>query len=309
MKQHKQISTGWKGITLALGLVTYAVFSPLAHAVAPVEDISEEVPLIQSGPSNVATSTRSLPVPQRIDKVERQLANQAQTLEQLNTLQQQLQDLRGQLEVQAHDIAQLKQQQSSMYQDLDKRMATTSSKETSPKKSANHEKNDADTAIESEEVEKNKKSNKTEESTDTTKVDTDKTEKTSDQDAYQSATKRITSKDYDGGLKAMKAYIKNYPDGHYVGNAYYWLGELYLLKNNSKAATTAFNTLITKYPDHAKVADAMLKLGNIYIDNGQAVKAKHILTKVKTNYAGTAAARLAADQLKTLKSKEPKATD
>lgn len=291
---------------LALGLLTYVAILPLAHAEAPVEDATEEVPLIQS-PANVATSTRSLPVAQRIDKVERQLANQAQTLNQLNTLQQQIQDLRGQLEVQAHDIAQLKQQQSSMYQDLDKRVASGSSKDAASKKpetKAISEKMDTDTAVDKDD-EHAKKSEKS----DSTDTDTPKNTKLSDQDSYQAATKRITNKDYDGGLKAMKAYVKNYPEGKYAANAYYWMGELYLLKNNSAAATTAFNNVVTKFPEHSKVADAMLKLGNIYADNNQPAKARQILTKVKTNFSGTAAARLAAERIKTLKQKEHKETD
>ncbi len=54
--------------------------------------------------------------------------NSAQLIDKIINLQKEVQELRGQLEVQAHDLKTLQQQQLSFYKDLDSRLSGTAGK-------------------------------------------------------------------------------------------------------------------------------------------------------------------------------------
>src|SRR5690348_14529461 len=106
-------------------LVIYLACTPAAYAEVPIVDATEAVaePKAAASEANAtaADTTANLPTDQRITIVERQIANltQMNLLAQINSLQQQLQDLRGQIEVQNHTIQVLQDQLRTQYQDLD----------------------------------------------------------------------------------------------------------------------------------------------------------------------------------------------
>jgi len=71
---------------------------------------------------------------QRLDRIERLLQNQGllEMLQQIETLQQEIKGLRGELELQNHTIDQLQRRQRALYTDIDQRMQNLDKPATEP---------------------------------------------------------------------------------------------------------------------------------------------------------------------------------
>jgi len=122
--------------------------------------------------------------------------------------------------------------------------------------------------------------------------------KVSEKEAYQAAFSLVRNKQYAEASTAFEQLIKDYPDGSYTGNAYYWLGEVLLVESNREQALKAFETLLGKYPAHRKAADAKFKQGKIYLQMGDKAQAKVLLQDVIDLHAGTSAAKLAEAEMR-----------
>lgn len=269
---------------------------------------------------SVSVSNANLTISQRIAKLEQQMSNvaQADLTNQIQTLKQQLQDLQGKLEIQQHVLDKLKQQQLTMYQDLNNRLDTSAKgASVSDKKIPASKKDHAVAANEEKDASTNLNDETSSQATsDTTEKDSvdaaDKANSKADskgatgkadskeRNAYQASFKSIKAGDYPKAISALKSYLKQYPDGQYAMNAHYWLGEMYYIQNESDQAITEFKNVIEHYPKDPKVADAKLKIGLIYFDNGQTSLSKKYLNDVLKNYPKTSAAKLAQNRLKQI---------
>lgn len=112
-------------------------------------------------------------------------------------------------------------------------------------------------------------------------------------DAYQDAYALIKAKKYDQAIASYQAFIKNYPDSSLLPNAFYWLGELHMVTNNTQEAEKVFTVVVERYPQSRKTADATYKLGQVYSRNGNQDKAKQQMQLVKQKYPNSTAAKLA----------------
>src|SRR5262249_27320990 len=110
----------------------------------------------------------------------------------------------------------------------------------------------------------------------------------------------ISKKQYANAKKGLLQYIKNYPNGKFRPNAYYWLGEIFLLQKNYTQATVHFATVIQKFPKSPNVSDAKLKLAIAHVGQGKAAQGRKELQQVKKQYPGTTAAQLASIQLQQM---------
>ncbi|PIQ43719.1 MAG: tol-pal system protein YbgF [Gammaproteobacteria bacterium CG11_big_fil_rev_8_21_14_0_20_46_22] len=117
---------------------------------------------------------------------------------------------------------------------------------------------------------------------------------------YEAAKAQIDSKNYSAAIKGMNAYLSQYPAGQYAANAYYWLGELYMISGDNQKANDAFTTVVSNYPKSGKVQDAMLKLGMLAMSNQDYVSAKKTFNTLIKQYPDTPAARVASKQLDQL---------
>ncbi|WP_404362125.1 tol-pal system protein YbgF [Marinobacter sp.] len=112
--------------------------------------------------------------------------------------------------------------------------------------------------------------------------------------AYQRIQKLIhEEKKYDAAIDAIYDFISSYPEGDLTVNAYYWLGEVYLVKPQLEQAKQAFTIVATRYEDHRKAADAAYKLGVTLDRLGDKDKARQQMQSVMDEYPGTKAAELA----------------
>lgn len=107
-------------------------------------------------------------------------------------------------------------------------------------------------------------------------------------------------KRYDEAIGRLYDFIDKYPEGDLAVNAYYWLGEVYLVKPQLEQAKQAFTIVATRYPDHRKAPDAVYKLGIALDRLGERQEARRRMESVIRSYPGTRAAKLAQDFLAQL---------
>ena len=79
----------------------------------------------------------------------------------------------------------------------------------------------------------------------------------------------------------------DFPASPYVANAYYWLGEIYLLQGQDELARQAFTAVVEQHVGHSKTMDASFKLGKIYHQLGDNKRARELL-EIVTKSTGRA---------------------
>lgn len=100
-------------------------------------------------------------------------------------------------------------------------------------------------------------------------------------------------KAYDQAISRLYEFIDKYPEGDLTVNAYYWLGEVYLVKPQLEQARQAFTIVATRYPDHRKAPDALYKLGMTLERMGEQDSARQYMERVIRDYPDSGAAGLA----------------
>lgn len=78
---------------------------------------------------------------------------------------------------------------------------------------------------------------------------------------YKRAYEKVSVAAYPEAVAWFKEFLARHPEHKYADNAYYWLGEVYLVQDDPKNAVIAFSTGIKKYPNGGKAAANLLKMG------------------------------------------------
>ncbi len=210
-------------------------------------------------------------------------------LGRLEQLQREVQELRGIVEEQGHQISELKSRQNNIYTDLDQRILQLGGQpQPSPVddgKRAGYQALQKPAASQTPATDEAVKP-----------VASAAEEKA----LYQKAYELLRNGHNSQAIKAFKQVIQQFPSGEYADNAQYWLGEAYKVNQQPELAKAAFNKVIDLYPDSPKVPDALLKLGYIEIEQNNLAKAREYLTRVKVDFPGTTAAHLATKRLMRL---------
>ncbi|MDY6829560.1 MAG: tol-pal system protein YbgF [Pseudomonadota bacterium] len=206
----------------------------------------------------------------------------AELLFQLQQLQSEVLTLRGQVEEQAHEIDLLKSRQRDHYLDLDRRLNRLE---------------DAQVPVTQQAPSAPALVTRAEPPTDAAAPDSSADEAAH----YQAAYEKVRARDFEAAKQGFLVFLNRFPRGSFSANAYYWLGELYLLESDLEAARDAFTQVITEFPDHNKTADSMYKLGVTYHKMGDAEQARTVLEKTQQIYPDHSAARLAALYLRNLR--------
>ncbi len=259
--------------------------------------------------------TSNLSLPQRVARLETQMnaQNQVDLLNRVNQMQQEVQQLRGQLDTANHQLQQLQKQSQTRYQDLDQRLMALQGGGESSHISVSKAKDPSTASLAKVIVHP---SASTEAQGATAAKPTTATPKAQsknpvllatndiadaggvgDYQAYEQAYAYIQQQQYPEATTALEAYIKKYPKGMYQANAHYWLGELYLKSGNLALAKNAFNDVISNFPKSNKAPDSQLKLGFVYYDMGQMQQAANEFELVKQRFPNTSAARIAQERL------------
>lgn len=261
------------------------VFSAWAHAQAPIIDASDY---------GRGGSSYSAPVAVQTAAPQGNLT--AELLAQIEALQQEVMQLRGQVEEQAHQLETLRQQSLDRYVDLDQRLSQLQG--VAPGAAASATTKPVDPAVAPAPVAQTPvASSANGAAAAPVSQGTSGSSKPDEQDAYREAYAKVKAQQFNAAIQAFNAFLADYPDSSLVPNAYYWLGELHLVESpqNLAGAEQAFNTLLKNYPLHNKAPDALYKLGRVEFLKGNKARARELLQQVIDDYgsSGSAAPQLA----------------
>lgn len=231
-----------------------------------------------------------LSVEQRVARLERLVNSQAlvEILEQLQRLQKELQELRGDAELHSHALQQLKDRQRELYLDIDRRLRRLESGTEGTVTGARNELAQ-DGAL------------GPQQSLPLTGGSVSSPVPAQEQERYQAAFNLLKEGEYDKAIESLTAFLEAYPGGAYADNAQYWLGEAYYVTRQYDAALQAFDKLGEAHPNSPKVSHAELKKGYIYYELGQSAEAGRILRSLVERHPNTAVGRLAQERLERIK--------
>jgi tol-pal system protein YbgF len=118
---------------------------------------------------------------------------------------------------------------------------------------------------------------------------------------YQSAKQAFDQGDFEAARRGFQELIKRYPNSKNADNAQFWIGEIYYSEKWYEKAILEYQNVIEKYPNGNKVPAALLKQGLAFANIGDKPNAKLILEELRRKYPDSNEAKVAAEQLKTLK--------
>lgn len=208
----------------------------------------------------------------------------------VNGLQQEVAQLRGQLQDQERVIKKLQSQQQNLYQNVNAQIKQLQDQITSPNSTSN-----ALNGVAKPPAVHPFTSASMQPTPQATGV-----VKKNDLQSYQLAFGQLMNKQYAKAEKGFDQYLQSYPRGKYASNVTYWLGELAFIKKHYAEAEAAFGKVINNYPRSNKIADAHYKLAVTHLRLGKTNMAKAELQAVEKRYAGKTVARLARLQLQQL---------
>lgn len=252
----------------------------------------ELTPAADSTSMNMSAEQRLLYLSQQVDNL-----TKMNLASQLNDLQEQVAQLRGQLQDQDRIIKTLQAQQDNFYENMNGKMKQLQDQITTPGGSSNALNGGTptpDNKLSSSPVTPSIASVSLPPSLVTKRI------KLADTDAYQAAFNSLMDKQYAKAQEGFNRYLHDYPDGQYSGNVHYWLGEIALLENRYPQAEASFSEVVSRYQESGKLQDARYKLAITHLKMGETEKAKTELLAIEQQNAGNTVARLAKLQLQEL---------
>jgi tol-pal system protein YbgF len=209
----------------------------------------------------------------------------AQMFDLVELLQRELQQLRGQVEELNYNLERLKQDQKQRYLDLDRRVVSLSSQPSVA--------NETQVAT----VVSQTPQDGNEPALGQVIVAQETYDPEVEKAAYNAAFTLIRERQYDASIVALQAFVNDFRQGALLGNAHYWLGEVYMVQGDASLAAESFEIVIGEFPEHRKIPDALYKAGVAYQNLGNVVKANQMLQRVLQEYPDSSAARLAHERV------------
>jgi tol-pal system protein YbgF len=270
----------------AFSLVVALALAPSAQAWAQsiwpsTNELTRQVKAVQQLADSLNT---------RLDKLEAAAQQNQQLLgllQEVEALKSEVAKLRGQAEVQVHQMDTLAKRQNDLYVDLDQRItdldksgkpgviteagqqAATSATPTPDAASATATTPQLDPLVESR--------------------------------AYESALSLFRDSNYAGAIANFRGFLKAYPDSELAPNAQYWIGYSYYALKDYKSALAQQQKLVAVYPTSTKVPDSLLNIAMNQIALNKLADARKTLEDLVAKHPGTNAASLAARRLSALK--------
>lgn len=210
----------------------------------------------------------------RLDQVfnNQSLVNLSQNQE---SLQQQVNDLRGEIQVLQHDQQLSIKQQRDLYSDLDKRLQKLELGLNSAASSTGNGATPAPAAG----------------STNGTAA------AGGDQAAYQQNFNLLKQGRYQDAIDGFTNFIQQYPQSPLVPNAEFWMGEAHYQMSDFQGALVNYQAVVQGYPNSNKAPDALLKIGYSQYEMGKYPAARKTLESVIRQYPNSSVAKLAQQRL------------
>ncbi|MGD8926141.1 MAG: tol-pal system protein YbgF [Thioalkalispiraceae bacterium] len=286
------------------------LFSCLCVLTAGIQTVDARDVQLRSRPGDATSTfgasnsedTQQLSTEDRLKRLERILDSQGlvDMLVRIENMQSELQILRGEIELQKHELDQIKQRQRDLYVDIDRRLLrierndpaigaggpdSTGAKAATPK-----------AAVPSPE-------DKSKTTTAQATTSQPATDFASEQKAYQHAFDLLRDLRYDQAVTAFRKFIATYPNGRYAHIAQYWVGEANYAQRKFKEAIKDYQILIDKYPKSPKLAEALLKIGYSQYELNNFKQAETTLNRLVKDYPGTTEAGQAQNLIQKIRLK------
>lgn len=286
----------------------------ISHVVYAADIVIEEKSLSQPK-TQAAPVTKPIQAQALSNEVNPSL--QWQLYQQVQQLQQEVRDLRGQLEVQANIIERMKQDARSRYLDLDQRITDLKNRpqpevaNTTPSITPTATTTTTTTTVNTATATNPTTATPTTEATTATTppvVNPD-----DDKRAYFAAYQTFKTGGPNKAINPMRNFIKTYPQSTFIPSAYYWLGEFYLAASPADVnnAKKSFRIVVDNYADAPKAASAMLKLASFADVDGKTQDAVKLMLRIvkefpKSEEATAARAYLSAQNVAIPEEKKAK---
>ena len=231
------------------------------------------VPVVQSQADHVATSAGAVPLNRQQEVSSANSALMESLLFQLQDMQSVVAEQRGIIEELSYQVQVMQQEQKERYVDLDRRIQFLQDKV------ANGAVASAGPAL-------------------TLKDQA----ALSDEDIlaeYNAAKALMLEKKFDESISQLAIFAKKYPTHPLTPNAWYWIGEIYLVQRNSAGAKQAFEQIVTNYSSHDKMPDSLYKLGVIAQQAANPALAKQYFERVLKDFPNTQSAKLSKARLES----------
>lgn len=240
----------------------------------------------------------------RLGKIESKLAGQDQQSQQVldllaevEKLKADIAKLRGQSELQDHQLDTLGKRQNDLYADLDQRISDLSR----AAKPATAETPAAAPGAQVPSAPATATPAATEPAPAAAATAATQPDQLVESRAYEAALALFRDANYAGAIAGFNGFLKAYPDSTLASNAQYWIGYSYYALKDYKSALAHQKKLLVIYPTSAKVPDAMLNIATNQIALDNLVDARKTLKELIDKFPGTNAATLASRRLAALK--------
>jgi tol-pal system protein YbgF len=233
----------------------------------------EDIEVLQTGQQELT---------KRLERIESLLQNQGlvELMQQLQSLQTELQELRGDVEKHTNDLEGIQKRQRELYLDLDRRLN--------------------DLQLQSNTVPAANGTLPAPEGAAPATGSGGAPVGDQERAGYMNAFEILRESRYVEAIQSFTQFLQQFPSGKYANNAQYWLAEAYYASGDMQKALAEFEKVIELYPASSKIPDAKLKLGYTHYELQQWAKARDVLTGVMTSYPNSSFALLAEKRLSRL---------
>ena len=107
--------------------------------------------------------------------------------------------------------------------------------------------------------------------------------------------------DFAAAAKEFAQFVKVYSASGYKPSALYWLGSAKFARRDFNEAIAHLKGLVNDFPNHARAPEAMLTVGNAQLEIKQAKEARKTFNELLKLYPTTEAAAAAKDRLAQIK--------
>lgn len=231
---------------------------------------------------------------QRVERLERMADNPVllQQSQRINDQQREIQSLYDEVDRLTRLIQSFETKLAKQYQDMDERMSQleTRAKEVPASTSAAPATVVAPVVV---------ATTTAAPSTSVSPVTTDDTAEQKRQ--YDAAFALMRDAKYDESIAAFEAFATKYPQAPLTSNAYYWMGEGYLIKQNFAKAYEAFDIVLKQYTNSNKIEDSMLRGADSLVGLNRMDEAKAMYEGLVKKYPTSRAAKSAERRLDRFK--------
>jgi tol-pal system protein YbgF len=222
---------------------------------------------------------------ERLNKLETQLKNLriVELVNQLDATREDVNKLRGQIEVQNHQLETTQKRQKDFYVDLDARLrqlepgggepakTTAEPKTTEPKADTKPADKPSDSKPEG------KAADKGSDKPDPKLVG-------NETGSYDAALALYKGGKYEDSIRSFSGFLKNFPESKLAANSLYWIAMSQSAMRDYKTAINTQQKLLNLFPDSSKAPDAMLNIGMNQVEMGDNKAAKKTFADLIAKY-------------------------